>query len=101
MVQTEQQYICIHQCLMAVLEGNENISNMQRGELHDNQGYEGMFAALPTHITHPANASACVVTNWCLGFWFANCINTKRATYTFDVRCCHTQNKRLRSIWLL
>lgn len=41
MVQTEQQYICIHQCLMAVLEGQENLNNIQR-ELHDNQGYEGM-----------------------------------------------------------
>lgn len=39
MVQTEQQYICIHQCLMAVLEGKEN-SGPQR-EIHDNQGYEG------------------------------------------------------------
>lgn len=24
MVQTEQQYICIHQCLLSVLEGKEN-----------------------------------------------------------------------------
>lgn len=39
MVQTEQQYICIHQCLMAVLEGKEN-SGPPR-EIHDNQGYEG------------------------------------------------------------
>lgn len=39
MVQTEQQYICIHQCLMAVLEGKEN-TGPQR-EIHDNQGYEG------------------------------------------------------------
>lgn len=39
MVQTEQQYICIHQCLMAVLEGNEN--NLPPREIHDNQGYEG------------------------------------------------------------
>ncbi|XP_070491352.1 tyrosine-protein phosphatase 10D isoform X3 [Chironomus tepperi] len=38
MVQTEQQYICIHQCLMAVLEGKEN-SGPPR-EIHDNQGYE-------------------------------------------------------------
>jgi receptor-type tyrosine-protein phosphatase beta len=41
MVQTEQQYICIHQCLMAVLEGKEN-SGPPR-EIHDNQGYEGEF----------------------------------------------------------
>lgn len=40
MVQTEVQYICIHQCLMAVLEGNENLNNIPR-ELHDNQGFEG------------------------------------------------------------
>lgn len=40
MVQTEQQYICIHQCLLAVLDGKENISSSPR-EIHDNQGYEG------------------------------------------------------------
>ena len=39
MVQTEQQYICIHQCLMAVLEGKENTAPPR--EIHDNQGYEG------------------------------------------------------------
>uniref|UniRef100_A0A1B0GHW2 protein-tyrosine-phosphatase n=2 Tax=Lutzomyia longipalpis TaxID=7200 RepID=A0A1B0GHW2_LUTLO len=39
MVQTEQQYICIHQCLKAVLEGKENVMSPPR-EMHDNQGYE-------------------------------------------------------------
>ena len=39
MVQTEQQYICIHQCLLAVLEGNEG-QGPQR-EIHHNQGFEG------------------------------------------------------------
>ncbi|XP_055843971.1 tyrosine-protein phosphatase 10D-like isoform X3 [Episyrphus balteatus] len=39
MVQTEQQYICIHQCLLAVLEGKENIIGPAR-EIHDNEGYE-------------------------------------------------------------
>ncbi|XP_075158731.1 protein tyrosine phosphatase 4E isoform X3 [Haematobia irritans] len=39
MVQTEQQYICIHQCLLAVLEGKENIICPPR-EIHDNEGYE-------------------------------------------------------------
>lgn len=38
MVQTEQQYICIHQCLLAVLEGSENQSPPR--EIHDNQGFE-------------------------------------------------------------
>ncbi|KAJ9582190.1 hypothetical protein L9F63_003477, partial [Diploptera punctata] len=38
MVQTEQQYICIHQCLLAVLEGNEN--QVPPREIHDNQGFE-------------------------------------------------------------
>ncbi|CAH0385398.1 unnamed protein product [Bemisia tabaci] len=38
MVQTEQQYICIHQCLLAVLEGNENNGPLR--EIHHNQGYE-------------------------------------------------------------
>ena len=42
MVQTEQQYICVHQCLLAVLDGKENISSPPR-EIHDNQGYEGNF----------------------------------------------------------
>lgn len=40
MVQTEAQYVCIHQCLLAVLEGKENIISPIR-EIHDNQGYEG------------------------------------------------------------
>ncbi|KAK7873176.1 hypothetical protein R5R35_006394 [Gryllus longicercus] len=39
MVQTEQQYICIHQCLLAVLEGSENQGPPR--EVHDNQGFEG------------------------------------------------------------
>ncbi|XP_076062887.1 protein tyrosine phosphatase 10D [Oratosquilla oratoria] len=38
MVQTEQQYICIHQCLLAVLEGREN--DHQSSQIHDNQGFE-------------------------------------------------------------
>jgi receptor-type tyrosine-protein phosphatase beta len=50
MVQTEQQYICIHQCLLAVLEGKENDPSVvgpvglvgPGGGLvvHDNAGYE-------------------------------------------------------------
>jgi len=39
MVQTEQQYICIHQCVLAVLEGKEN-DGMGHREVHDNEGYE-------------------------------------------------------------
>lgn len=38
MVQTEQQYICIHQCLLAVLQGQENQAALR--EIHHNQGYE-------------------------------------------------------------
>ncbi|XP_017052134.1 tyrosine-protein phosphatase 10D isoform X2 [Drosophila ficusphila] len=45
MVQTEQQYICIHQCLLAVLEGKENIVGPAR-EMHDNEGYEGQQVQL-------------------------------------------------------
>lgn len=41
MVQTEQQYICIHQCLLAVLEG-QDMTGPPR-EIHDNQGFEGKF----------------------------------------------------------
>lgn len=40
MVQTEQQYICIHQCLLAVLEGQDTTGPPR--EIHDNQGFEGM-----------------------------------------------------------
>lgn len=40
MVQTEQQYICIHQCLLAVLEGQDTAGPPR--EIHDNQGFEGM-----------------------------------------------------------
>ncbi len=39
MVQTEQQYICIHQCLLAVLEGKENDPADMR-EIHENEGFE-------------------------------------------------------------
>ena len=38
LVQTEQQYICIHQCLLAVLEGKEN--DPQIHEIHENEGFE-------------------------------------------------------------
>ncbi|XP_002010656.3 tyrosine-protein phosphatase 10D [Drosophila mojavensis] len=39
MVQTEQQYVCIHQCLLAVLEGKEHLL-ADSHELHENDGYE-------------------------------------------------------------
>lgn len=48
MVQTEQQYICIHQCLLAVLEGKE-LTGPPR-EIHDNQGFEGKFRLIITII---------------------------------------------------
>lgn len=38
MVQTEQQYICVHQCLVCILEGKES-DNLPR-EIHDNEGFE-------------------------------------------------------------
>ncbi|KAK6628641.1 Tyrosine-protein phosphatase 10D [Polyplax serrata] len=38
MVQTEQQYICIHQCLLAVLEGNENTGPLR--QIHDNSEFQ-------------------------------------------------------------
>lgn len=41
MVQTEQQYICIHQCLLTVLEGKELTSSPR--EIHENQGFEGKW----------------------------------------------------------
>ncbi|XP_076311183.1 tyrosine-protein phosphatase 10D-like isoform X2 [Tachypleus tridentatus] len=42
MVQNEQQYICVHQCLLCVLEGKEDIIVApNRPEVHDNHGFEG------------------------------------------------------------
>ncbi|XP_014240929.1 tyrosine-protein phosphatase 10D isoform X2 [Cimex lectularius] len=38
MVQTEQQYICIHQCLLAVLQGDDNQAPPR--EIHHNPGFE-------------------------------------------------------------
>ncbi|KAF6198980.1 hypothetical protein GE061_007003 [Apolygus lucorum] len=38
MVQTEQQYICIYQCLLAVLQGEDNQAPPR--EIHHNQGFE-------------------------------------------------------------
>lgn len=41
MVQTEQQYICIHQCLLAVLEGQDLHANQQQQhQIHHNQAFE-------------------------------------------------------------
>ncbi|RWS14201.1 tyrosine-protein phosphatase 10D-like protein, partial [Dinothrombium tinctorium] len=37
----QQQYICIHQCLLCVLEGKEDLLDSPRAEMHDNQGFEG------------------------------------------------------------
>lgn len=51
MVQTEQQYICIYQCLLAVLEGKENIISPPR-EIHDNQGYEGTYFFFVQNLPH-------------------------------------------------
>jgi len=39
MVQTEQQYICIHQCLLTVLEGKEH-EDRNPHEMHDNEAFE-------------------------------------------------------------
>ncbi|XP_071042515.1 tyrosine-protein phosphatase 10D [Parasteatoda tepidariorum] len=40
MVQNEQQYICVHQCLQCVLEKKEEFLELGRPEAHDNQGYD-------------------------------------------------------------
>lgn len=72
MVQTEQQYICIHQCLLAVLEGKENISSSPR-EIHDNQGYEGktvrVWKLLPSYFRR---AMQKVASSLLLLFYFFN-----------------------------
>ncbi|XP_046489703.1 tyrosine-protein phosphatase 10D isoform X2 [Neodiprion pinetum] len=54
MVQTEQQYICIHQCLLAVLEGQDNIGPIR--EIHDNQGFEGKNRSSVENSKNPAEA---------------------------------------------
>ena len=41
MVQNEQQYICIYQCLMCVLEGTEELRLLHEREIHDNSAFEG------------------------------------------------------------
>ncbi|XP_028968340.1 tyrosine-protein phosphatase 10D [Galendromus occidentalis] len=40
MVQNEQQYICIYQCLMCVLEGTEELRLLHEREIHDNSAFE-------------------------------------------------------------
>ncbi|XP_046394393.1 tyrosine-protein phosphatase 10D isoform X1 [Ischnura elegans] len=54
MVQTEQQYICIHQCLLAVLEGKENdippAQQLIPREMHDNEAFEGKNSSVDTSI---------------------------------------------------
>ncbi|CAK9833787.1 Tyrosine-protein phosphatase 10D [Anthophora retusa] len=52
MVQTEQQYICIHQCLLAVLEG-QDMTGPPR-EIHDNQGFEGKNRSSVENTKSPA-----------------------------------------------
>ncbi|XP_034187138.1 protein tyrosine phosphatase 10D isoform X1 [Osmia lignaria lignaria] len=52
MVQTEQQYICIHQCLLAVLEG-QDMTGPPR-EIHDNQGFEGKNRSSVENANSPA-----------------------------------------------
>lgn len=66
MVQTEQQYICIHQCLMAVLDGKENTGPPR--EVHDNIGYEGMiyFDTL----------------FWCFGVKRSTCENSSKLSFS-------------------
>lgn len=44
MVQTEQQYICIHQCLLAVVEGKE--VDYGPREIHENEGFDGKYSLL-------------------------------------------------------
>ncbi|KAI2798555.1 hypothetical protein BLOT_010530 [Blomia tropicalis] len=46
MVQNEQQYICIHECLLSVIEGREDILDLTRLEMHENPGYEDFLLLL-------------------------------------------------------
>ncbi|XP_049810526.1 tyrosine-protein phosphatase 10D isoform X2 [Schistocerca nitens] len=57
MVQTEQQYICIHQCVLAVLEGKENQGPLR--EIHDNQGFEARCSHLPSTVLRESTSPAC------------------------------------------
>ncbi|KAK0159849.1 hypothetical protein PV327_010916 [Microctonus hyperodae] len=54
MVQTEQQYICIHQCLLAELEGQHQDTQGSPREIHDNQGFEGKKRSSVESATSPA-----------------------------------------------
>lgn len=64
MVQTEQQYICIHQCLLAVLEGKE-LSGPPR-EIHENQGFEGKCYMLFLTILMNISGFFCCTVNTCI-----------------------------------
>ncbi|XP_064538803.1 tyrosine-protein phosphatase 10D isoform X1 [Drosophila montana] len=57
MVQTEQQYVCIHQCLLAVLEGKEHLL-ADSHELHENDGYEVTKIYLERPKPQPLQAAA-------------------------------------------
>lgn len=65
MVQTEQQYICIHQCLLVVLEGKEGTER----EIHDNPGYEGKILSFCGDTSRPFSL---YITWWLIYFLFSN-----------------------------
>ena len=51
MVQNEQQYICIHQCLMVVIQGLEGMGIPGRTmEMHTNRAFEGKLWTDLTNI---------------------------------------------------
>lgn len=62
MVQTEQQYICIHQCLLVVLEGKEGTER----EIHDNPGYEGKILSFCGDTSRPFSL---YITWWLIYFF--------------------------------
>ncbi|XP_034247190.1 tyrosine-protein phosphatase 10D isoform X1 [Thrips palmi] len=65
MVQTEQQYICIHQCLLAVLEGNEGgggPGSTQR-EAHHNQGFEEWWNGVRCALRSVAASVRCAMSS--------------------------------------
>ena len=75
MVQTEQQYICIHQCLLAVLEDDEGQTPPR--EIHHNQGFEGMISGIGCFFNNSKNQIlvkiifSILLTHFPLKFWIA------------------------------
>merc|ERR1712110_879713 len=65
MVQTEQQYICIHQCLLAVLEGKEQ-DQRHLDQLHDNEAFEDDEGIAESGMRTPRSIKTFTSTAHCM-----------------------------------